>query len=139
MANSIRVEVVSAEKALYSGEAAMVFAPASEGEVGIAPKHAPMVSTLAAGVVRVQPADGGPEEPLYVSGGLLEVQPHVVTILSDVGERAADLDEAAVVAAKEAAEKALADRSSEMDEARARAELAQTVAQLKALRHLRGR
>lgn len=138
MANTIRVDIVSAEHELFSGEATMVFAPAVMGEVGIAPRHTPLLTPLNAGDVRVQTAEGD-EQIIYVSGGMLEVQPHLVTILSDTALRAEDIDEEAALKAKEDAERALADRQSGIDEARARAELVQAAAQLSALRKLRSR
>jgi F-type H+-transporting ATPase subunit epsilon len=138
MANTIRVDIVSAEHELFSGEATMVFAPAVMGEVGIAPRHTPLLTPLNAGDVRVQTAEGE-EQIIYVSGGMLEVQPHLVTILSDTALRAEDIDEEAALRAKEDAERALADRQSGIDEARARAELVQAAAQLSALRKLRSR
>lgn len=138
MANTIHVDIVSAEHELFSGEATMVFAPAVLGEVGIAPRHTPLLTPLNAGDVRVQTAEGD-EEIIYVSGGMLEVQPHLVTILSDTALRAQDIDEEAALKAKEDAERALADRQSGIDEARARAELVQAAAQLSALRKLRSR
>jgi F-type H+-transporting ATPase subunit epsilon len=138
MANTIRVDIVSAEHELFSGEATMVFAPAVMGEVGIAPRHTPLLTPLNAGDVRVQTAEGE-EQIIYVSGGMLEVQPHLVTILSDTALRAEDIDEEAALKAKEDAERALADRQSGIDEARARAELIQAAAQLSALRKLRSR
>lgn len=138
MANTIHVDIVSAEQELFSGEATMVFAPAVQGEVGIAPMHTPLLTPLNAGDVRIQTSEGG-EEIIYVSGGMLEVQPHVVTVLSDTALRAEDIDEEAALMAKQEAENALADKQSDIDEARARAELLQAVAQLGALRKLRGR
>ncbi|MEJ2093917.1 MAG: F0F1 ATP synthase subunit epsilon [Gammaproteobacteria bacterium] len=138
MAATIQVDIVSAEKEIFSGEANMVFAPAIMGEVGIAPRHAPLVTRLKPGVVRVQVPDGE-EQSIYVSGGILEVQPHVVTVLSDTAERAADLDEAAVLKAKEEAEKALHDREAKIEYAEAEAQLAETIAQLKAIERLRKR
>ena len=138
MANTIHVDIVSAEQELFSGEATMVFAPAIQGEVGIAPMHTPLLTPLNAGDVRVQTPEGG-EEIIYVSGGMLEVQPHVVTVLSDTALRAEDIDEESALKAKQEAENALADKQSDIDEARARAELLQAVAQLGALRKLRGR
>ncbi len=138
MANTIRVEIVSAEHELFSGEATMVFAPAVQGEVGIAPRHTPLLTPLNPGDVRVQSPEGD-EHIIYVSGGMLEVQPHVVTILSDTALRAEDIDEEAALKAKEEAERALADRQADIDEARARAELVQAAAQLAALRKLRQR
>ena len=116
----------------------MVFAPAVQGEVGIAPRHTPLLTPLTAGDVRVQLPDGN-EEIIYVSGGILEVQPHLVTVLSDTAVRAEDIDEEAALRAKDQAERALADRQADIDEARARAELAQAAAQLAALRKLRRR
>ncbi|NIN61091.1 MAG: F0F1 ATP synthase subunit epsilon [Gammaproteobacteria bacterium] len=138
MAATIQVDIVSAEKEIFSGEANMVFAPAIMGEVGIAPRHAPLVTRLKPGVVRVQVPDGE-EQSIYVSGGILEVQPHVVTVLSDTAERAADLDEAAVLKAKEEAEKALHNREAKIEYAEAEAQLAETIAQLKAIERLRKR
>lgn len=138
MANTIHVDIVSAEHELFSGEATMVFAPAVMGEVGIAPRHTPLLTPLNAGDVRVQTVEGD-EQIIYVSGGMLEVQPHLVTILSDTALRAEDIDEEAALKAKEDAERALADRQSGIDEARARAELVQAAAQLSALRKLRSR
>ena len=138
MAMTIHVDIVSAEKSIFSGLAEMVFAPAVMGEVGIAPRHAPLVTRLKPGEVRVQLPDGS-EESFYVSGGMLEIQPHVVTVLSDTAARAADLDEAAVLKAKEEAERAMHDREAEIDYAAAQAQLAETVAQLKAIQRLRKR
>ncbi len=138
MAMTIHVDIVSAEKEIFSGLAEMVFAPAILGEVGIAPRHAPLVTRLKPGEVRVQ-LPSGEEESFYVSGGILEVQPHVVTVLSDTAARAADLDEAAVLKAKEEAEKAMQDREAEIDYATAQAQLAETVAQLQAIQRLRKR
>lgn len=134
---TIQVDIVSAEKEIYSGEASAVFAPAESGEVGILPRHAEMLCKLRPGQVRIQLPDSGEEQLIYVSGGILEVQPHVVTILSDTAERAADLDEASALEAKQRAEEALADRSGELDYARAQAELAEAVAQLQAIEKLR--
>ncbi|HKK16377.1 MAG TPA: F0F1 ATP synthase subunit epsilon [Gammaproteobacteria bacterium] len=136
MANTIQVDIVSAERAIYSGEAAMVFAPAALGEIGVAPGHTPLVTRLTAGEIRVQSADGT-EETFYVSGGLLEVQPHVVTVLSDTAARAEDLDEAAILKAKEEAERALHDREANIDYAKALAENAELAAQLRAIQRLR--
>lgn len=135
---TIRVDIVSAEKAIFSGEAEMVFAPAMMGEVGIAPGHTPLVTRLAPGEVRVKHPDGK-EEGFYVSGGILEVQPKVVTVLSDTALRAEDLDEAAILKAKEDAEKEFRDRDARTDYAKARAALAETVAQLQAIQRLRKR
>lgn len=135
---TIQVDIVSAEREIFSGEVEMVFAPALLGEVGIAPGHTPLVTQLAPGEVRVKLADGG-EEAFYVSGGLLEVQPKVVTVLSDTAVRAEDLDEAAVLKAKEEAERQFHERSAEVDYATAQAQLAETVAQLQTIQRLRRR
>jgi F-type H+-transporting ATPase subunit epsilon len=132
---NIHVDIVSAEREIFSGEADMVFAPGEQGELGIAPRHAPLLTRLKPGTVRVQ--HGGEEQVFYVSGGILEIQPHVVTVLSDTAQRAADIDEAAAQDAKRKAEEALANQSGEMDVARAQAELLEAVARLKAIQHLR--
>jgi F-type H+-transporting ATPase subunit epsilon len=137
MAATMHVDIVSAEKEIFSGEAKALFAPAELGEVGILPRHAEMICRLRPGQVRVQLPDDEEEHLVYVSGGILEVQPHVVTILSDTAERAADLDEAAALEAKQRAEHALSDRASDFDYARAQAELAEAVAQLHAIERLR--
>ena len=136
MASTIHIDIVSAEAEIFSGPAEMVFAPATMGEVGILPRHTPLLTTLKPGEVRVR-HPGGEEESFYVSGGMLEIQPHVVTVLSDTAVRAEDVDEAAVLEAKERAERALADRQSDIDEAQARAELIQAAAQLSMIRRLR--
>ena len=116
----------------------MVFAPAEMGEVGIAPRHAPLVTRLKPGEVRVETQEGE-ELSFFVSGGMLEVQPHVVTVLSDTAIRADDLDEAQAVEAKERAEKLLADQSADIDYAKAQADVAQSIAQLAAIKKLRAR
>lgn len=136
MASTIHCDIVSAEGEIYSGDVAMVFAKGEMGEMGIAPRHAPLLTRLAPGQVRVEKTDGS-EEFYYVSGGILEVQPHVVTVLADTAARAADLDEAAALKAKEEAEAALADRSASMEIAEAQAQLAEALAQLAALERLR--
>jgi len=133
---TVHVDIVSAESEIFSGLAEMVFAPAVMGEVGVLPGHAPLVTTLKPGEVRVR-LPGGEEQAFYVSSGMLEIQPHVVTVLSDTAQRAGDLDEAAALEAKERAERMLADRQADYDEAQARAELAQAAAQLQAIRRLR--
>lgn len=138
MAMTIQVDIVSNEAEIFSGKALMVFAPAVMGEVGITPRHTPLITTLRPGEVRVQLEEGG-EEAFYVSGGILEIQPHVVTVLSDTALRAHDVDEAEALAAKERAEKAMQERKSEIDIARARAELAEALAQLRTLESLRRR
>ena len=137
MAN-IQVEIVSAEKAIFSGEASMVFAPASEGEVGIAPGHTPMVTGLIPGEVRVQ-TEEGEEQGFFVTGGLMEVQPGVVTILSDAAEHSSDLEEAAVLKAKEEAEKAFHDATGEIDYAHVQQQLAEASARYYALQRLKRR
>ncbi|MDX1609193.1 MAG: F0F1 ATP synthase subunit epsilon [Halofilum sp. (in: g-proteobacteria)] len=136
MAMTIRVDIVSAEAEIYSGQATMLFASAEMGEVGISPRHAPLVTRLKPGDVRVQ-KDNGEEEMFYVSGGILEVQPHHVTVLSDTAIRARDLDEAAAQQAKKDAEERIAHQQDEYDYARARAELAEAAAQLQTIRKLR--
>jgi len=133
---TIHVDIVSAEGEIFSGEAAMVFAPAVMGEMGIAPRHAPLLTTLKPGEVRVQ-LPSGEELLFFVGGGALEIQPHVVTVLADTALRAKDIDEAAALQAKQRAEEALKDRGSQIELAEAQAELARAVAQLKALEKLR--
>jgi F-type H+-transporting ATPase subunit epsilon len=134
-AQTIHVDVVSAEGEIFSGDAQMVFAPGSEGELGITPRHAPLLTLLKAGEVRVKTATG--EQAIYVGGGALEVQPHKVTILADTALRAKDLDEAAALAAKQRAEEALAGNIDKMDQARALAELTRAAVQLKMIERLR--
>ena len=136
MASTMHLDIVSAEKELFSGTCEMVVAPAAEGEVGIAPNHTPLLTRLKPGEVRAV-MSGGEEQTFYVNGGILEVQPHVVTVLSDIGLRADDLDEAAALQAKEEAERALADRAANIDYAKAQAELAEAVAQIAAIQRLR--
>ncbi|HLS05755.1 MAG TPA: F0F1 ATP synthase subunit epsilon [Wenzhouxiangella sp.] len=136
MTSTIHCDIVSAEAEIFSGEAELVVAPGSEGELGIAPRHAPLLTRLKPGQVRIKLPEGG-EEVFYVSGGLMEVQPHVVTVLSDTAARADALDEAAALQAKEEAERALADKASGLEFAQAQAQLAQAMAQLAALERLR--
>ncbi len=136
--STIHVDIVSAEHEIFSGEAEMIFAPAQLGEMGIAPGHTPLVTQLGPGEVRVKHV-GGEEEGFYVSGGLLEVQPKLVTVLSDTAVRAEDLDEAAVMKAKEEAERQLHDREASKDYATALAENAELAAQLQAIQRLRKR
>ena len=135
---TIHVDIVSAEREIFSGDAAMVFAPALLGEVGIAPGHTAMLTRMSPGEVRVQ-LPGGEEHAFYVSGGMLEVQPKIVTVLSDTAVRAHDLDEAAVLKAKQAAEDTLKDRSGNLDVTKAQAELAELAAQLLTIQRLRRR
>jgi len=138
MAMTLHVDIVSAEQEIFSGTAEMIIAPAAMGDVGILPRHSPLLTRLRPGEVRVV-LPGGQEGYFYVSGGMLEVQPHRVTVLADTAARAKDLDEASALAAKQRAEEALADRKSEIDYAKAQAELAEAVAQLHALQRLRKR
>ena len=133
---TIHVDIVSAEGEIFSGAAAMVFAPGSQGELGIAPRHAPLLTTLKAGEVRVQ-SEGADEQSFYVGGGSLEIQPNLVTVLADTAARARDLDEAAALAAKQRAEDAVRERTDKVDIAEAQAELARAVAQLRAIERLR--
>ena len=136
MANkTIHVDIVSAEGEIFAGEAEMVFVPAKEGELGITPRHAPLLTLIKAGEVRVKTAEG--ETSIYVGGGALEVQPNRITVLADTALRAHDLDEAAALAAKQRAEEALANTTDKIDQAHALAELAQAAAQLKLLEKLR--
>ncbi len=137
MTSTIHIDIVSAEEEIYSGSATMVYAPAEMGELGIAPQHTPLMTRLKAGEVRVETESGGEMQHFYVSGGLLEVQPHVVTVLADTAIRAKDIDEANAIQAKERAEKVLMDKGSEIDIAKAQAELAEAMAQLRALESLR--
>ncbi len=134
--STIRCDIVSAEEEIFRGEATMVIATGEMGELGIAPRHAPLITRLKPGQVRVLREDGE-ELFFYVSGGILEVQPTVVTVLTDTAIRARDLDEAAARNAKEQAERALADRSDALEVAQAQAQLAQALAQLQALERLR--
>jgi F-type H+-transporting ATPase subunit epsilon len=136
MAMTIHVDIVSAESEIFSGLVEMLFAPAVMGEVGVLPGHAPLVTSLKPGEIRVR-LPGGEEQSFFVSSGMLEIQPHVITVLSDTAQRASDLDEAAALEAKERAERMLADHQADFDEAQARAELAQAAAQLQAIRRLR--
>jgi F-type H+-transporting ATPase subunit epsilon len=133
---TIHVDIVSAEGEIFSGEASMVFAPAIMGDIGIAPRHAPLLTTLRPGEVRVQ-TPTGEEQFFYVSGGAIEVQPHVVTVLADTALRARDLDEAAALQAKQRAEEMLRDRGDTIDTAKAQAELARAMAQIRAIEKLR--
>ena len=134
--STIRVDVVSAEAEVFHGEAKLVVATGEMGELGIAPRHAPLITRLKPGQVRLK-LENGDDQFFYVSGGILEVQPSVVTILADTALRAGDLDEAAARKAKEEAERALANRGAAMEIAEAQNQLAQAMAQLQALEHLR--
>ncbi len=132
---NIHVDIVSAEREIFSGEADMVFAPGEQGELGIAPRHAPLLTRMKPGTVRVQ--HGGEEQVFYVSGGILEIQPHMVTVLSDTAQRAADIDEAAAQEAVRRAQESLANQSGEIDLARAQSELLENLARLKTLEQIR--
>jgi F-type H+-transporting ATPase subunit epsilon len=133
---TIHVDIVSAEGEIFSGEASMVFAPAVMGEIGIAPRHAPLLTTLKPGEVRVQ-IPGGEEQFFYVGGGAIEIQPHLVTVLADTALRAKDLDEAAALQAKQRAEEALKNRTDSVDAAELQAELARLAIQVKMIEKLR--
>src|SRR5258708_39685527 len=132
MAHTIHVDIVSAEGQIFSGEASMVFVPGSQGELGIAPRHAPLLTTLKAGEVRVQ-SEGAEEQSFYVGGGSLEIQPNLVTVLADTAARARDLDQAAALAAKQRAEDAGRQRTDKIDIDEAQAEVPGAEAQLRAL------
>ncbi len=136
MAMTIHVDIVSAEEEIYSGPAEMVFAPAVMGEIGIAPRHTPLISPLKPGEVRLD-LGNGKEEFFFISGGIIEVQPHVVTVLSDTAIRAKDLDEAAALEAKKRAEAALEGQRNDLEIAKAKAELAAAAAQLAAIKKLK--
>ena len=133
--SNIKISIVSSSEEIYSGEATMIFATGSLGELGIAPGHTPLLTGLAAGPVRVQ--NGSEEETFFCSGGFVEVQPNAVTILSDTAERADSLDESEALKAKEAAEQSLADQQSTIDYTKAAAQLAEAVARLKTIQKLR--
>jgi F-type H+-transporting ATPase subunit epsilon len=136
MTTTIRCDIVSAEAEIFHGTATLVVASGEMGELGIAPRHAPLITRLKPGYVRVV-SEGGEEQFFYVSGGILEVQPQVVTVLADTAIRAKDLDEVAALRAKEEAERRLVDRTDTVEIAQAQAELAQAVAQLQAIERLR--
>lgn len=138
MSKLLRLDIVSAEKEIFSGEASMVFITGEMGELGIAPGHSQLLTTLKPGYVRAI-LPGGQEEVFYVSGGMLEVQPFVATVLADTATRADDLDKVAVEHAKEQAEKALAGKMSAIDLAKATSELAEITAQIKAIQQLKKR
>ena len=134
--DTIQVDIVSAEGEIFAGPAAMVFLPASEGDIGVAPRHAPLLTLLKAGEVRVKTPEGE-ELSFFVGGGVLEIQPKRVTVLADTAARAKDLDEAAAIAARQRAEEALAGRTDKISQAEALAELARVAAQLKMIERLR--
>ena len=136
MKHTIQCDIVSAQEEIFSGEASMVFATGTVGELGISPRHAPLITQLRPGPVRVQQADGE-EAFFFVGGGILEVMPHIITVLADTAIRADDLDAAAAARAKEEAERALQDQTGEMEVAEAQARLLEAAAQLHALEQLR--
>jgi F-type H+-transporting ATPase subunit epsilon len=133
----IHVDVVSATEEIYSGDAKCVFAPASMGEIGVYPLHVPLISTLKPGEVRVETENG--VESIYVSGGIVEVQPHTVTIFSDTAIRAHDLDESKAIEAKQRAEEAMANAQSDQEVSTTQAALAESMAQLQMISKMRGR
>ncbi|HCB67767.1 MAG TPA: F0F1 ATP synthase subunit epsilon [Methylophilaceae bacterium] len=137
MVATVHIDVVSAEESIFSGEAEFIAAPAQMGEVGIYPRHAPMITSIKPGALRIKLADKNEEQLIYISGGILEVQPGVVTVLADTAIRGHDLDEAQANAAKKAAEEAMKNRSSDVDYAKAQAELAEAIAQIQAIQKLR--
>ncbi|MCX7181330.1 MAG: F0F1 ATP synthase subunit epsilon [Candidatus Methylopumilus sp.] len=137
MVATVHIDVVSAEESIFSGEAEFIAAPAQMGEVGIYPRHAPMITSIKPGALRIKLADKNEEQLIYISGGILEVQPGVVTVLADTAIRGHDLDEAKANAAKKAAEEAMKNRSSDVDYAKAQAELAEAIAQIQAIQRLR--
>ena len=134
---AIHVNIVSAEGEIFSGEADMVFAPAKAGEVGIAPRHAPLITTLKPGSVRVQTADG--EKLFYVTGGILEIQPHLITVLADSALHADQLDESEALAARERAREMIEGKHGAIDLARAQAELSEAEARYRAAQQLKGK
>lgn len=137
MALTVHVDVVSAEKSLFSGLAEVIIAPGQMGELGIYPRHAPLLTRIKPGSVRLKLPNQEAEELIYVSGGMLEVQPNLVTILADTAIRGVDLDEARAIEAKQAAEEAMQNRASDIDYAKAQAELVEAVEQLRAIEKLR--
>ena len=137
MVATVHIDVVSAEESIFSGEAEFIAAPAQMGEVGIYPHHAPMITSIKPGALRIKLADKNEEQLIYISGGILEVQPGVVTVLADTAIRGHDLDEAQANEAKKAAEDVMKNRSSDVDYAKAQAELAEAIAQIQAIQRLR--
>ncbi len=137
MANTLHVDVVSAEENIYSGEAEFVVLPGEAGELGIYPRHAPLITRIRPGAVRIKPAGGGDEELIFVAGGILEVQPKIVTVLADTAIRGHDLDEAKALEAQKRAEEARAKARDKQEVAAVEAELATVAAQLAAIRRLR--
>jgi F-type H+-transporting ATPase subunit epsilon len=139
MAKTLHVDIVSAEQAIFSGEAEMVVAPGEAGELGILPEHAALLTRIKPGTVRLKIPGKEGEEVIYVSGGMMEVQPHIVTVLADTSIRAENIDEAKALEAKRAAEDAISKRTGDMEIAEAQAVLAEAVAQLAAIKKLRKR
>lgn len=137
MANTVHIDVVSAEASIFAGEAEFIVVPASAGEVGIFPHHAPMVTTIKPGALRIKLSDSTEETLIFISGGLLEVQPGLITVLADTAVRGHDLDEAKAIAAKDAAEEVLKNRTSEVNYAVAQAELSEALAQIQTIERLR--
>lgn len=137
MAMTMHVDVVSAEEEIFSGPATMLFAPGVMGDLGIMPRHAPLLTRIKPGEVRIQTPGSEEEQIIYVSGGMLEIQPAAVTVLADTATRARDIDEAAAIKAKEHAEKLLGDQKDDVDYAAASAELAEAIAQLQAVQRLK--
>ena len=137
MVNTVHIDVVSAEANIFSGEAEFVVAPAGAGEVGVYPNHAPMITTIKPGALRIKQTNVAEETLIFISGGILEVQPGMITVLADTAVRGADLDEAKAIAAKEAALEAMKNRTSDMDYAKAQAELSEAMAQIQAIERLR--
>ncbi len=137
MAMTVHVDVVSAEESIFSGLAEMVVVPGEMGELGIYPRHTALMTRIKPGSVRIKRPDQESEELIFVSGGMLEVQPGVVTILADTAIRGADLDEARALEAKQAAEELMRNRTADIDYAQAQAELAEAIAQLAAIKRLR--
>jgi F-type H+-transporting ATPase subunit epsilon len=139
MAKTIHVDIVSSEQQIFSGDAEMVIAPGEAGELGIYPEHAALLTRIKPGTVRLKLPGGAEEEVIYVSGGMMEVQPDRVTVLADTSVRAHDLDEAKAMEAERLAKEAIANRTGVMEIAKAQAELAQAAAQIAAIRKLRGK
>jgi F-type H+-transporting ATPase subunit epsilon len=137
MAMTVHVDVVSAEESIYSGLAEVVVVPGQLGELGIYPGHAPLLTRIKPGSVRIKVPNQSEEELIYVSGGVLEVQPGVITVLADTAIRGVDLDEARALEAKQAAEEAMKDKTADFNYAQAQVELAEAIAQLHAIQKLR--
>ncbi|GAB1234814.1 F0F1 ATP synthase subunit epsilon [Ferrigenium sp. UT5] len=137
MAMTVHVDVVSAEEQIFSGLAEFVVVPGEMGELGIYPRHTALLTRIKPGAVRIKRPDQEQEELVYVSGGMLEIQPNIITVLADTAIRGADLDEARSIEAKQAAEEAMKNRTSDIDYAAAQAELAEAIAQLRAIQQLR--